>query len=148
MGFSGLNNLSLGVDLLSLLLGFSLQSVVFLYSGLESLVALTLTNMLDSDVNSLGDDNTSDLFVDNDANSMLSNIENSAGSSVIVLEGHTLVYATVSNDVDEVSLSVSGHYSGERDGSVSSESLLEEVSSLSSISFSVRHLYYYPKYLI
>ena len=106
MGFSGLDVDSLGEHFLSLGLGLSLETIVFLDSSLEGFSALTLANVLDSDVNSLGNDFASDLFVHDDSDSVLVHIENLSSLSVVELVGHALVDATVCNDVNEIALLV------------------------------------------
>ncbi len=98
--------------------------------------------MLDSDVNSLGDNSASVLLVDDHSDCVLGHIEHATGLAMVELVGHTLVDGTVSNNVNEVSLSVSLHDLGEVDGAVVSEALAEEVSSSCSVSEAVRHLYF------
>ena len=95
--------------------------------------------MLDSNVDSLGDDSVSDLLVDDDSDRSRIDIEDSSSSSVVVSVGHSLVDGSVDGDIDDVSDSVGGEGLGDVDGSDLSESLLEEVSSLSSISVRVSH---------
>ena len=111
VSFSWLLRDSLGADLFTSLLGFSLQGVVLSNSLLESFSALTQTNVFNSDMNSLGDDSVANSFVDNDTDSLLVDIEDSASLSMVEFVWHALVDATVSNDVNEISLSVSYHYS-------------------------------------
>ena len=100
---------SLCADLLTSFLGISLEGVVLSYSFPEGFIAARLAHMLNSDMDSLGNDLFSDLFVHNDTNGMLIHVKYSTGSSVVELVGHTLVDATVSNDINEISLSVGGH---------------------------------------
>ncbi len=138
----GLSRESLGEDLDTLGLGLSLLGVIIAHSSLEGLTALTSADMLDSHMNSLGDDSSSVLLVDDYTDGVLSDIENAAGLSVIELVGHALVNGTVSNDINEVSLAVGLHDLGEVDGAVVSEALAEEVSSSCSVSEGVRHLYF------
>jgi hypothetical protein len=133
---------SLGVHLDTLGLGLSLLGVVLAHSSLEGLTALALADMLDSDVNSLGDDSASVLLVDDDSDGVLGHIEHTTGLAVVEFVGHALVDGTVGNDVDEIALSVSLHDLGKVDGAVVSEALAEEVSSSCSVSEAVRHLYF------
>ena len=65
--------------------------------------------MLDSDVNSLGNDSASVLLVDDNSNSVLSHVKDATSLSVVELVGHALVDATVGNDINEIALSVSLH---------------------------------------
>lgn len=133
---------SLGVDLDTKLLCLSLLCVVFLDTSLECLSALTSANMLNSDVNSLGDNSASVLLVNDNSDGMLSDIKNATSLSVVELVRHALVDRSVSDNVHEVSLLVSLHDFREMDWSVLSEALAEEVSCSCSISVAVRHLYF------
>ena len=67
--------------------------------------------MLNSKVDSLGNNSVSDLFVKNNTNRVGVNVEDSSGSSVIVFVGHSLVNGTISYDVNKVSLFVVDHIS-------------------------------------
>ena len=97
--------------------------------------------MLNSEMDSLRENASSNSLVADDSDGVGGDIENSSGSSVIVLVGHTLVDATVGDDVDVISLPVGGHDSGEGDGSLLAEGLGEETSGLLTITVTVRHLY-------
>ena len=141
-GLPGLLRKSHGQDLHTLGLGLSLLGVILAHSSLEGLTALTSANMLDSDVNSLGDDSASVLLVDDDSDGVLGHIEHTTGLAVVEFVGHALVDGTVGNDVDEIALSVSLHDLGKVDGAVVSEALAEEVSCSCSVSEAVRHLYF------
>ena len=66
MSFSGGNGLSLGGDSLVRFVGFSLQLVVFSASLQESFSGSGDSDVISSDVDSLGDDSLSVLLVDND----------------------------------------------------------------------------------
>ena len=133
---------SLCEDLDTLFLSLSLLGVILAHSSLEGLTALTSANMLDSDVNSLGDDSSSVLLVDDNSDGVLGHIENAASLTVIELVRHALVDGTVSNDINEVSLAVGLHDLGKVNGPVVSEALAKEVSSSCSVSETVRHLYF------
>ena len=91
MRFSGLSGNSLGEDLLALCLSLSLLGVIFLDSSLEGLTALGSTHVLDSNVDSLGDDSSSVLLVDNDSDGVLSDIEDTTGLTMVELVRHALV---------------------------------------------------------
>jgi hypothetical protein len=142
VGLLGLLRKSHGQDLHTLGLGLSLLGVILAHSSLEGLTALTSANMLDSDVNSLGDDSASVLLVDDNSDGVLSNIEDAAGLTVVELVGHALVDGTVSNDVNKIVLAVGLHDLGEVHWAVVSEALAEEVSCSCSVSETVRHLYF------
>jgi len=141
-GLPGLLRKSHGQDLHTLGLGLSLLGVILAHSSLEGLTALTSANMLDSDVNSLGDDSASVLLVDDNSDGVLSDIEHAAGLTVVELVGHALVDGTVSNDVYKIVLAVGLHDLGEVNWAVVSEALAEEVSCSCSVSEAVRHLYF------
>lgn len=136
----GLDIDSLGVDLDTELLCLSLLCVVFLDTSLECLSALTSANMLNSDVNSLGDNSASVLLVNDNSDGMLSDIENDTSLSVVELVRHALVDGSVSDYVDDVFLPVSLQNLRGMDWSVQSEALAEEVSCSCSITVAVRHL--------
>jgi len=68
VGFSGGDGLSLGGDSLAGLVGFSLELVVGGDSLQESFSGGRDTDVVGSDVNSLGDNSLSVLLVDNDTN--------------------------------------------------------------------------------
>ena len=133
---------SLGVDLHARLLGLSLLGVVLAHSSLEGLTALAAADMLNSDMNSLGDDSASVLLVDDDTDGVLGHIENTTGLTVVELVRHALVNGAVGNNIDEVTLSVGLHDLGKVDGPVLSEGLREEVSSSGSVSVAMGHLYF------
>jgi len=141
-GLSRLEGNSLGVDLDTSGLGLSLLGVVLSHSSLEGFTALTSADMLNSDVNSLGDDSASVLLVDDNTDGVLGNIEDATGLSMIEFVGHTLVDGTVSNNVNEVTLLVSLHDLRQMNWTMLSEGLREEVSGSRSVSVTVRHLYF------
>ncbi len=95
--------------------------------------------MFNSDVKSLGDDSVSNLFVDDDTEGSGVDVEDCAGSAVIVFVRHGLVNGTVDDDVNNISDLVSGEIFGHTNGTVASESLLEFVSGSSFISVAVSH---------
>lgn len=91
VGLSGLSWDSLGEYLLALSLCLSLKGVIGTHSSLEGLTALGSTHVLDSNVDSLGDDSSSVLLVDNDSDGVLSDIEDTTGLTVVELVRHALV---------------------------------------------------------
>ena len=88
---------------------------------------------------SLGDDSVSDLFVDDDSQSSGVDIEDCAGSAVIVFVGHRFVDSTIDNNINDITNLVCSKVLGHSDSSVASESLLEFVSSSSFIPVTVSH---------
>ncbi len=91
VSLSGLSGDSLGEDLDTLGLGLALLGVVLTDSALEGLAALASADVLNSDVDSLGDDSASVLLVDDDSDGVLGHIENAAGLTVVELVRHALV---------------------------------------------------------
>ena len=89
--FVGLSGLSFGGYGFSSLIGDGLNLVIFLNSGDKSRSALTGSHVLDSHMNSLMDNSIADLLVDDDTQSAGVDVENSASTSVIIFERHTLV---------------------------------------------------------
>ena len=142
LGPSRKNRLSLGGDPLALLIGLSLKSVVLLDPGNEGGSAVGLPEMFSSDVKSLGDHPMTDLFVDDDAETLGVDVEDSSGSSVIEEMGHSCVDGPVDHDVHVLShvdlLQIVLH----SDGAVSSERSRELVSSSCSVSSRFTHFLY------
>jgi len=95
--------------------------------------------MLDSDVNSFGDDSLSNLLVDDDTDRSGVDVEDSTGSAVVELVGHTFMDGTVDDDIDDVTDSEGGESFADVDGSVLFESLSELVSGSSSLAVAVGH---------
>ena len=89
--------------------------------------------MFDSDVDPLGDDPLPDLFVNYDSDGARVDVEDCAGVSVVIFEGHALVDGAVDDDVHDISVLEGGEGFGDMDGSVLFESLSELVSSFASI---------------
>ena len=58
--------------------------------------------MLDSDVDSLWDDSSIVVFVDDNTDGMGSDVEDTSGLTVVELMWHTLVDGTVNDDIDVV----------------------------------------------
>ena len=118
MSFTGTDWHSLSDNLLSSLFGSNFLGIVLLDSLNESKSGLRFSQMFKSDVNSLRDDSTVVLLVDNDTNSSRSNVENLTSLTVIVLVRHTLVDGTISNDINVVTNLVSDEVTSEWSGSM------------------------------
>ena len=69
------------------LFGFLLFLIIFLHMFQETILALRVLNMLDMHVNSLGKNLALNLFVYNDANSMLGNIVDSPSFAMVTFVG-------------------------------------------------------------
>jgi len=102
----GLLGDTFSVNFLASKLGFSLQLVVSTDALTESLTALTLSHVLRSDVQALGDNAVSHALVDDDTERMLGDIEDAASLSMVEFVGHALGDGTVGDDVNVVSLLV------------------------------------------
>ena len=87
----------------------------------------------------LGQNLSSDLFVDNDTNSVLCHIENSASLAVVVFERHALLEGTISLDVNDVTLLVNLQKSGQGLNTMFLEFLGEQVTGSTAITFRVHH---------
>ena len=109
--FSGLGVDSLGRDGLAGLIGFSLKLVVFLNSSKEVKSGGRLSEMLESNVDSLFDDSISNFLVDDNTDSSGVNVEDSTSSSVIVLVGHTLMDGTIDDNINVITNVVVGQLS-------------------------------------
>ena len=95
--------------------------------------------MLDSDVNSLGNNSLSDLFVDDDSDGARIDVEDSSGSAVIELIRHAFMDGTINNDVDDVTDLEGGQGFADVDRSYLPESFSEFVSCFSSLTVAVGH---------
>lgn len=137
--FGGLLDDPLGGNPLLLLVGFGLELVVFLDAVQEGLPAGGETEVLDSDVNPLGDDSVPDLLVYDDSDGPGVDVEDCAGPAVVELVGHALVDGAVHDDVDDVSDFIGGEGPGDVDGTALSEPFPEFISSSSPVSVTMSH---------
>ena len=119
---------------------FTLDSVVSLNTLEELSSALGRNDMINLDVNSLLNNAVSDLLVDFNTDSSLSDVENDTSAAMETLEGHTLVDGTVGLNIDVVTILVTTQVSREGDDTMFTEVSLEHVTSTSTITVSVRHL--------
>ena len=140
VGFTGHARHTLGVHALTLGLGISFEGIVGADTVAESLTGFRLADVLNTHVDALGDDSVSDFLVDDDTDGMLGNIEDFAGLAVVELVWNTLLNATVSDNVNVLTLVVGEHESAQRGGSVSPERSCEEISCAGSLSKAVGHL--------
>ena len=62
--------------------------------------------MLDADVDTLGQDSVFNAFIDDDTESVLSDVEDSTGLTVVELGGHTSMDCTISENINVVSFAV------------------------------------------
>lgn len=128
MGCSGLLGLSLDHHRDTLLLSFLLQLFIGLHTSQEVLAALGVVDVFNTNVDPrkqidvlcpiyhkmvewvlvlpLRKNLSSDLLVHNDANSMLSYIEDSTSLTMVVLKGHALLEGSITLDINDVSFPV------------------------------------------
>jgi hypothetical protein len=66
------------------------------------LTAGRLLDVLNTDVDSLGDDAASDALVHLHTNCALGNVPNSSSLAVVVLVGHALVDSTIGLDINDI----------------------------------------------
>ena len=71
------------------LFGVLLFLIIFLHVFQEAVLALRVLNMLNMHINSLGKHLVLNLFVYNDANSMLGNVIDSSSFPMVVFTGHS-----------------------------------------------------------
>ena len=95
--------------------------------------------MLDSDVNSFGDDSVSDLLVDDDSDGSGVDVEDSSSSSVIVFIGHAFMDGSINDNIDNITNFIGGECFGDMNRSMLLESFSEFVSGSSLITVAVGH---------
>ena len=84
-------------------LGLSLPDLVGVDSVKEILPALGVLDVLNTDVDSLGEDLATDTFVHNDSDCSLGHVEDTSSLSVVGLVGHTLLEGTATLNVNNIS---------------------------------------------
>jgi len=141
VSLSWLDRKSLGDDFLSFLLGGDLKGIVSLDSLDESLSRSGLSDMLNSDTDSLWDDSSVDQFVDNDTDGDSGDVENSSGLTVVELVWHTLMDGTIGDDIDVISNFVVDEVSVEWSSSMLLVRLREKISSSCSLTVRMYHFY-------
>lgn len=95
--------------------------------------------MVDSDVESFGDNSISNLLVNDNANGSRIDVENLAGSAVVVFVGHALVDGSIDNNINVVANFVGGKGSRDMNSSDLPESFSKFMSSLASLSVAMGH---------
>ena len=128
MCFSWLDWDSLCANFLSCFLGLNLLSIVLSNSFFECLPALTLSHVLNSDMNSLRNNSVRNFLVNDNSDCVLGHVKYLSSSSMVEFVRHTFMNATISNNINEISFSVGCENFGERSGTMVSEALLEKMS--------------------
>lgn len=88
----------------------------------------------------LSNDPSSDLLVDDDTNSMLSDIKDSTSLAVVVFVGHTLLEGTIALNVHNISLLKDSQESGKGFNTMFPEFARKQVTSAATITLGVHHL--------
>ena len=94
---------------------------------LGAISALRVLNMFDTHINSLGKYLALNLFVYNDANSMLGNTVDSPSFAMVTFVGHSFLNSTHSLDIYNITLLVDSHVCGQRNNSMLSKRPREHV---------------------
>jgi len=118
---------SLQVDLDTSLGGFGLGLFVVDLALKDFLLALGVTDMFNSDMNTLFDDASIDQLVDTDSDGGLGDIEDNSGASVVSLVGHTLVDGRIGENVYVVTDLDVHHVLGQVNGALLPEFLGKHV---------------------
>ncbi len=113
--------LSLGRDVLSGFLGLGLLNIILSNSLEEGESGIRVSDVLNSNVDFLGNLSLLDLLLDDDTDRSRVDIEYLTSSSVVKVVGHTLVLRTINDNVDVISESVLFEVVAHSDSSVSSE---------------------------
>merc|ERR1719461_1902548 len=104
----GLTGLTLEGDPLAGLIGCLLLLVVGLDTVEELLTALGVLDVLNTNVDPLGEDLSAHALVDDDTEGVLGDVEHAAGLAVVGLVGHALLEGAVTLNVNNVSHLVCG----------------------------------------
>lgn len=93
---------ALQADLFSRLACRLFQCLVLFLSGQNFLLALGLSHVLDTNMNTLFDNSAIDQFIDTYTHRRLGHVKDNARASVVSLEGHTLVNGWIGVNIDIV----------------------------------------------
>jgi len=128
---AGLSGNTLAVDLKTLGLGFLLGLIVGVDALNEGLAGAGLTDVLNAEMKSLGDNAGVDALVDNDTDGVPGNIEDLAGLAVVELVGHTTLATAVGDNVNVISLLVDGEEVLQTNGTVLTVGLGKQITNSS-----------------
>jgi hypothetical protein len=132
---------SLSGDAIALLVCLGFLFIVFANAVEEIHSGSRELEMLDTNVNSFGNDTISDLLVDNHTNSTRVHVEDSSSATVIVLVWHALVNGSVDSDVNDISDLVGCKGFGDVNGTVLFKTFTEFVTGSTLVSVTVSHLW-------
>lgn len=125
MGSSGLSIDSLDGNEGTGSLGLTLNSIVLVDTIDEGSARSGHADVLNTDMESLGNDTATNLLVYDNTDRVLGNIIDDTGLSVVELVGHTLLDGTVSDNINVISLLVTEHNLVQGGNTVLSERLGE-----------------------
>jgi len=143
---SGLGGDSLDGDELTTFLVSALDFIVLVDAVDEGGSRSGHADVLNADMESLGDDAASNTLVDDDTDGVLGDIEDNASLAVVELEGHTFLDGTVGDNINVISLLVDFHHLVHGGDTVSSEGSGEKISCSGALSKCVGHICF--KYII
>mgnify|MGYP000269721400 CR=1 FL=1 len=109
MSLSWLSWKSFSEDLLSLSFSFSFLGIILLDSSFEGFSALTSTQVFNSNVKSLGNNSSTELFVHDYTDCVLIHIEHFTCLTLVELVRHAFVNASICNNINKVSLFIGLH---------------------------------------
>jgi hypothetical protein len=123
----GKNGGTLQINLDSSLGGIDLSGFVVDLALQDFLLALGLSDVLNTNMDTLFENSSIDKLVDTNTDGTLGDVENNSGSSVVSLVGHTLMNSRIGEDINVVT-DLDGHQVlGQVDGSMLPEFLGKHV---------------------
>ena len=97
------NGSSFGRNSLSIFIGLSFESVIFLNSSNKSSSAVGFSQVFSSDVQTLSNDSVSDLLLHNDSQGFGVDVEDLSCSSMVEQMGHSCVDGSINHDIHVLS---------------------------------------------
>merc|ERR1712221_12641 len=102
MAFTGSYRMSFAINFHTTRFCFSLLHLIFFHTPQEIISTFGMFYVLNSEIDSLGDDSVSQLFVDNDSNSSSCHIEYSSCFPMVVLVWHSFVNVSISFHINDI----------------------------------------------
>merc|ERR1719378_1219737 len=121
------------------LLGLGNGGIVRLHTVQESLARFGVLDVLNADIDALGENAASNTLVNNDTDGTAGDVENASSGSVVDLVGHTLLDGTVAFDVDDIALAVASKVGLQANDTLLAEVLGEHVARSASDTLWVGH---------